>query len=165
MGSVGKALRYGHLGITSINIMTNCNEIIIILCKHENENLPFPTNAVPFTIEGIKEFDELIAKTKAGTDAHKSDKSIDAIEETEANSNQTKTWNKGKLQESSKTNTKVKLENDKSCKSERKEDIAKNLEKSDDAEEKGNRSKKQMTKTNAELRSSQSAIASAKKRK
>lgn len=131
--------------------------------QHENENLPFPTNIVPFTIEGNKEFDEIIAKLKTGTETNKSDKPSEAMDETEV-SPQNKSGIKGKNQELNKSNAKVKTENEKSKQLERKEENSKQSEKSDDNEEKGNRSKKQTPKGSAELRSAQSASA-AKKRK
>ena len=134
--------------------------------KHENENLPFPSNSIPFNIEGIKEFDELIAKVKTGTDPNKSDKAVDSKEETEVYSNSGKTGTKTKTQELNKSNTKVKTENEKNSKSDRKEDNNKQLDKSDETEDKSNRSKKQMTKPTTELRSaSHNSSSTAKKRK
>ena len=104
-----------------------------------------------------------MAKVKTGTDNNKSDKVIDIKEETEINSNSGKTLSKTKTQDLNKNNAKVKTENEKNSKSDRKED---NVKQSEETEDKSNRSKKQMTKPTTELRSaSHNTSSSAKKRK
>ena len=141
--------------------MTYC-----FVSQNENENPPFPTNSVPFNIEGIKQFDELLAKVKAGTDSNKTEKVIETKEESEVTPNSSKSGNKTKSQDLNKTNTKVKTENEKNSKSDRKEESVKQMEKTDETEDKSNRSKKQITKPTTELRSaSHNASSSAKKRK
>lgn len=140
-----------------------CNE------QHENESTPFLNEVTEFTIEGIPEFDEIIAK-RFEKESVKPDKDNESQEQNETTTPVTKPAVKSsahsKTQETNKTNTKAKAtDNEKNTKVERKEETTKH-EKNDEIEEKSIRSKKQQPKASSETRSaSHNTPSSAKKRK
>ncbi|CAG2101424.1 unnamed protein product [Medioppia subpectinata] len=154
--------------ITSKIIWNRLETMYDMETLHDNEDMPFPNVSTPFNIEDNPEFSELFAK-KSANNCKTSEKESEPKEEmeTSVSTSTPKTATKGKTHDLNKSNSKVKSENEKNSKSDRKEESTKQSEKSDESEDKTIvRSKKHISKQTTELRSSaHSTPSSAKKRK